>query len=219
MGFYFTFIVIIRSEERLIKVIDPITFIYESDSLKYTIDNIYRFENKKRKIHKIASPIFKLRINCLKVTRVKKEKLEEGKLFLQEVILNRQKENYRFTDTWNFVRGPDINGVNLIEPDYYLLSKKNYLDIKNEIIKNNYAELLETCFSCAPRGQPWKIRWDHVDQVKYKGFSHGYYLIPNEDDQIHLKKLCGQNTNIFSQEDYDWMLPRGIYKYGVFGEN
>ena len=96
---------------------------------------------------------------------MKKEKLEEGKLFLQEVILNRQKENYRFTDTWNFVRGPDINGVNLIEPDYYLLSKKNYLDIKNEIIKNNYAELLETCFSCAPRGQPWKIRWDHVDHV------------------------------------------------------
>ena len=176
----------IKSEEELVEIIDPITFVFKSEYLRDEIDNIYRFENKKRKKSNLTSPIFKLRIHCLSIKNVNKVKFNEGKKFLHSIIM---KSQGKFLNSWRFIRGPDKNGVYLVEPIYSSPRIESELDIENEIIKNDYARIFETCFSCAPPGIISKVKREHAKQVKYSGFSTGYYLIMDDLKDKKMKRL------------------------------
>jgi hypothetical protein len=233
---------LLANEENDLEVLDPITFKVNASRFRYWLSIIYGLEYgaKKREGIKVKTKKITIRLPCMSIKNISKEKLEEGKKYLKQSILEslwkyHESEKKFFLNLndefFYFMRGPDKNGVFLFIPDHRYFKHIEIngkwfgkMDAEN-LINLGYAEKLETCFSCAPAGRQMKILTEHKKFLKYNDQSRHfyYYLSDNKYSKVSdwkkVKNLCGNHVKQFSQKNYDWMLPEGIFKRAVFGED
>jgi hypothetical protein len=226
------------------EVIDPISFRIKSVSIIEKYRTVYFCEmgHPSRIGKKIKEKFIIVRLPCLSIKNISPERQAEGKLYLQSYLTNILKKNLLY-HILEFQRGPDKNGVYL----YRLKFHSNFVDNKYEyekdgkivlienddllfstLIAKGYAERFETCFSCAPRPFQGKIPNSNIPFLKHykkwKGPIDNNACSLGELDDKHpnwdyTKKLCGDHVPIASDEKYDWVIPKGMFKRGVFGED
>jgi hypothetical protein len=226
------------------EVIDPITFKIQTKDIKDSrLDIIYNCERgpKGRRGIKFKQKLITVRLSCLSIKNISAENYQRGKIFLREYIAKAVSTSH-FFHILKFNRGPDKNGVYLF--DWYNNTHKyvyytnsdgilpeEFHSLPEALVTRAYAERFETCFSCAPIPIQGKIPISVIPFLKYYDKRKSYYSNnPNDACSLgHLngehrawdytKKLCGDHVPIASDENYDWMIPKGMFKRGVFGED